>query len=157
MRFDRVHSAGAGLKSGLGAAAVAAVWASPALADELANCADPMTQLDMNICAHEAWERADADLNLAYGMAIDRAREIDADALEWNSQRRVGTAETDAVTTEEMLRRAQRAWITYRDAACLVESDLARGGSLQPMLYAGCREDLTLQRTESLRFFGELN
>ncbi|MEM9349388.1 MAG: lysozyme inhibitor LprI family protein [Pseudomonadota bacterium] len=135
----------------LGAILVAAQH-TPAQA---ADCSYPQTQLDMNTCAYEAWQQADEDLNLAYGMAVDRAKRIDS--FDASTPRRAGGPDAEGVPTEEMLRRAQRAWISFRDAACLVESDMAKGGSMQPLLYWSCAEGLTRSRTEQLRFFGELN
>ena len=61
------------------------------------------------------------------------------------------------VTNSEMLRDAQRAWIPFRDKACAAESNLARGGTMQSMLVSSCMERLTRQRTEDLRYFGEVN
>ena len=122
--------------------------AGPAAGADTLDCADPQTQTDMNVCAHLAFQIADEDLNAAYAVAIDQAKRIDGFAAEGGMVR--------PATTEETLRTAQRAWIVYRDSACSVESDLALGGSMAPMLYAGCREALTLERTEHLRYFGEL-
>jgi uncharacterized protein YecT (DUF1311 family) len=54
-------------------------------------------------------------------------------------------------TTEAKLREAQRAWIVFRDAHCTVEGyDQARGGSMEPMVYHGCRARLTRERTRQL-------
>jgi uncharacterized protein YecT (DUF1311 family) len=52
---------------------------------------------------------------------------------------------------EASLREAQRAWVAFRDAHCRLESYEARGGSMQPMLDAGCRATLTRARTAELR------
>jgi uncharacterized protein YecT (DUF1311 family) len=41
--------------------------------------------------------------------------------------------------------------VTFRDAQCQGESYEARGGSMQPMLYQGCRATLTRARTAELR------
>lgn len=122
----------------------------PAQAQEEAiDCNDPVTQFEMNECAYRDWQAADANLNEAYGFAIAHAQRIDTSAAM--------TGDTRDTGTEEMLRRAQRAWITFRDAACSVESDIALGGSMQPMLYSGCMTALTRRRAEDLRYFGEFN
>ncbi|MEM8592811.1 MAG: lysozyme inhibitor LprI family protein [Pseudomonadota bacterium] len=133
---------------------VAYVAASPLAAQNM-DCAEPITQLDMNQCAYAAWQEADAQLNDAYRLAIAKARRIDS--FDPALPRRAGGPETDGVSTEEMLRRAQRAWITFRDAACLVDSDIARGGSMQPLLFSSCAASLTRTRTEQLRSFGEFD
>ena len=52
---------------------------------------------------------------------------------------------------EASLREAQRAWVTFRDAHCRLQSFEARGGSMQPMLLSQCKAYLTELRTEQLR------
>ena len=44
------------------------------------DCSDPQTQIEMNECAAQFYRFADEDLNLAYGMARDMAKLIDADS-----------------------------------------------------------------------------
>ncbi|MGR3491823.1 MAG: lysozyme inhibitor LprI family protein [Shimia sp.] len=130
--------------------------ASPGRAQEI-DCGEPMTQMAMNHCAYLDWQEADRLLNDAYGAAMKRAKRLDADYANFPMTRRAGNPEDEAVTTEEMLRRAQRAWITYRDAACVVESDLAKGGSIQPLIFTTCAEELTRARTEALISFGDFD
>lgn len=119
-------------------------FAAPVAAEDL-DCENAMTQLDMNRCAHQAYLLADEDLNIAYGMAVDAARLMDEYLQD---------GEVPAVT---MLRDAQRAWITFRDKACELESTIVRGGSMQPLIYASCLERETRARSESLRYFAEVN
>lgn len=107
-------------------------------AAQTADCSNQDTQLDMNECAAQAFDAADAELNRVYGVAVGFARQIDAESK--------GPA-------EEKLRVAQRAWVTYRDAACASESSLYEGGSIQPLIYSGCLERLTLARTNDLYVF----
>ena len=109
------------------------------------DCTAPQTQTEITTCAAQYYQMADEDLNLAYGMARDMARQIDLNAPQGQSS---------SVT---LLRDAQRAWIQYRDLACSAESMLAAGGSMQPALQLSCLERLTRARTEDLRYFGEVN
>ena len=112
------------------------------------NCANPQAQQEMNYCAGQDFERADTELNAAYRTAIAGAQEADRDyarATQGNEMRDSGPGE------EASLREAQRAWVTFRDAQCQGESYEARGGSMQPMLYQGCRATLTRARTAELR------
>lgn len=51
---------------------------------------------------------------------------------------------------EVALRDGQRAWITFRDQACLAEAYVFAGGSAQPMVYSGCQARLTEQRAADL-------
>ena len=107
----------------------------PALAD----CSDPQSQSEMNICAHEAYMVADKELNEIYPRAMASMKEIDQ-YLEANLK---GAAQT--------LREAQRAWITFRDKACEANGFQARGGTMESMLVGGCLARLTRERTQHLR------
>jgi uncharacterized protein YecT (DUF1311 family) len=112
------------------------------------NCANPQAQQEMNYCAAQDAERADAELNSVYRTAI-----TDAQAADREYARAMGGATgRDAGPGEEAtLREAQRAWVSFRDANCRLESFEARGGSMQPMLDGGCRATMTRARTAELR------
>lgn len=106
-------------------------------------CDDPQNQHDMNACAGIDFERADAELNAVWREAIADARAGDAEIDRRYDQR---------PTAEDKLREAQRAWIVFRDAHCTVDAYAgARGGSMEPMLYQGCRAQLTRERIGQLR------
>jgi uncharacterized protein YecT (DUF1311 family) len=105
------------------------------------HCSDPQNQSDMNICAGIDFERADAELNSAWREAIAGARAADRE-LDRDDER---------PTNEAVLRQAQRAWLSFRDAHCGWEGYEARGGSMEPMLYNGCRARITRERTAQLR------
>jgi len=105
-------------------------------------CNDAQTQLAMNMCAELDFERADAQLNAAWREAIAAARASDRE-IDRSDQR---------PTEEAKLREAQRAWLLFRDAQCTVEGyEEARGGTMEPMVYSGCRARLTRERTAQLR------
>ncbi len=109
-------------------------------ADESADCAEAMTQTAMTICAAQGYERADAELNRVWRelRAVTRA----ADAEPHDDGRPGHWASLLA---------AQRAWLAYRDAHCRLVGYDARGGSLEPLLVANCRAELTRERTRSMR------
>jgi len=46
---------------------------------------------------------------------------------------------------------AQRAWLTFRDAECRIESYEWRGGTMQPFTENQCLTQLTRSRTQQLR------
>lgn len=115
----------------------AALPLAPAMA---ADCSDPVTTLEMRICAAEDLKRADAQLNAAYRDA--KAAAAEADAL--HEERADGGA-------VHHLREAQRAWIKLRDADCALAGFPFRGGTLEPVLITSCHADLTEKRTEDLR------
>lgn len=106
------------------------------------NCDDPQHQAEMNLCAVRDFEAQDAELNRVWAEQIAGARAADREIDRQFDQR---------PTEEEMLRRAQRAWVTFRDAHCTVEGYReARGGSMEPMVYEGCRARLTEERIGQL-------
>ncbi len=102
------------------------------------NCREAMTQQDMNACAALDHEAADKDLNAAYAQARAFMRRMDTELTASQSG------------AEVALREAQRAWIPYRDKACLAEGFMMRGGSAEPMLVLGCKARLTQQRAQEL-------
>ena len=93
------------------------------------NCNNAMAQNDMNICADKDYRKADAALNLTY-----------KDTLKGQ----------DAHSTD-LLRKAQRAWIAFRDAECVYQNVENEGGSIYPMVYSGCLTRLTKIRIQQLR------
>ena len=115
-----------------------AYWvALPAFAQTV-DCEDAVTQSDMNICASLDWEEADDALNEAYRAAIRVMKQIDST---------LPAAERGA---EDVLRRAQRAWVPVRDATCEANGFAMKGGSAQPLVIYGCMAQLTRERTEIL-------
>ena len=119
---------------------VLACLSLPAAAQEI-DCANAVTQQDMNQCAYNDWEAADADLNTAYKRAMTLLKSWDADL----PQAEQGGAEA--------LKEAQRAWITFRDRACEAEGYAMKGGSAEPLLVFGCMRQLTEDRTAQLVAF----
>jgi len=107
------------------------------------NCAEPVTQADMNACNAIDFERADGELNAVWPGLIAQARRQDAE-LDRRYDRRPGY--------EQVLREAQRSWIAFRDSHCTwVGYEEARGGSMEPMSFNGCRAQLTRDRISQLR------
>ena len=122
---------------------LAAFLASVSLcAAEEVDCENAQTQMDMNICADKDYQQADKALNAAYKKAVAAAREMDDNVKD------MGEAYVGAV---DALKRAQRAWIGYRDGQCEFAGFEARGGSMEPMLVSGCLADLTRKRTDELK------
>lgn len=118
---------------------VAVLALSGTQAQDKPDCSNAMTQLEMNQCANMDFQAADAELNMIYKKAMEKMRETDS----YLPDNLKGAAET--------LRDAQRAWIPYRDKACEAYGFLARGGSMEPMLYSNCLADLTSQRVKDLQ------
>ncbi|NBZ88754.1 lysozyme inhibitor LprI family protein [Stagnihabitans tardus] len=109
----------------------------------LANCADPVDQVEMTECAGQAYQAADEDLNATYKLAMAAMKAWDADLPK------------DQRGAEEALRKAQRAWLPYRDAVCENEVFFYKDGSIAPLVGLACLERLTRQRAEELRAMAE--
>lgn len=119
--------------------------AAPALAEDEpdVDCANAITQPDLNDCAYQEYEAADAELNAVYRQAMTAAQNVDKE---------LEGADIGAV---EALKTAQRAWIGYRDDQCEFAGFQARGGQAEPMLVSGCLAQLTQKRTAELNEFLE--
>ncbi len=104
------------------AAGVFLVFGGSALAQD---CGSPNTQLEMNQCAHAAFQQADAALNDKYQAILKRLGDD-------------GSA--------NLFRAAQRVWVPFRDAECAFAASPYEGGSMQPMVVSSCLEDLTNRR-----------
>jgi uncharacterized protein YecT (DUF1311 family) len=108
----------------------ASLWAAPAaLAYE---CQD-QTQRGLDICADANFQKADAALNASYKEIVHRLK--------------------DAAPTTKLLVTAQKAWLAYRDAECAFSSSANSGGSIYPMVFSICLEEVTQQRTKELGVF----
>ncbi|MCA0344785.1 MULTISPECIES: lysozyme inhibitor LprI family protein [unclassified Shinella] len=112
------------------------------------DCQNAQAQIEMNICAGRDYEAADEELNAAYKVTMAAARKMDEQARE------MGEHYVGAV---DALKRAQRAWIGYRDGQCELAGFEARGGSMEPMLVSGCLADLTRKRTAELKAVSEFS
>jgi uncharacterized protein YecT (DUF1311 family) len=111
--------------------------ATPIAAQDV-DCANATAQVELTYCAEQDWIEADADLNAAYKAAMALMKQIDADLP------------SDEQGAAANLKVAQRAWISFRDAACAAEGYLMHGGSAEPMVIYGCRAGLTKVRAADL-------
>ncbi|MBE9179859.1 DUF1311 domain-containing protein [Oculatella sp. LEGE 06141] len=94
-----------------------------------AECDNPQTQVEINICAQAGYEAADRQLNRVYQQLKNSL----------NSQE------------QEQLIEAEEAWIEFRDSNCELESSQFEGGSIQPTIRYGCLEEMTRNRTAELQ------
>ena len=111
--------------------------AGPVMGQDV-DCDNPQTQTEMTQCAQWDWAAADEELNGVYSAAVAVMQDTDAN---------LSAAERGA---EEALRAGQRAWVTFRDNACLAEAYAFTGGSMQPMVQMGCMARLTWARVGDL-------
>lgn len=116
----------------------AAILMPFAIQAQEANCQNPQTTLEMKICAGQELTAADGVLNANYSKARDYMREIDDNLT------------GELAGAEIALRDAQRAWIKFRDGACVAEGFPVRGGTLESVLVISCLARLTNQRADDL-------
>ena len=97
-----------------------ALLAEPALADDL-DCSDKTlstgVQSTLNACAVRDAERSDRTLDATYGRLAGKLNDGGRAAL----------------------KKAELAWIAFRDATCDLETSSYAGGSMRPMVIAACR------------------
>ena len=108
------------------------------------DCTDPQSTLEMKLCTQRELDRADAELNRVYTEAIAAARE------QYRSMRGEPGYEK-MPDSEAMLRKAQRAWIAFRDANCDYQYQVYYGGSLAGLSYLACKSEMTKARVKELR------
>jgi uncharacterized protein YecT (DUF1311 family) len=115
---------------------------TPATEDEAIDCDHAQYQIEMNLCAARDFESSDAALNAQWVETAARMKALDAE-VDGEHDKQPGHFDT--------LLEGQRAWLKFRDAQCLSESFMARGGSMQPMLISHCKAYMTELRTQQLR------
>jgi uncharacterized protein YecT (DUF1311 family) len=101
---------------------------TPTKADPCAN-ANLRTQLEINQCRAQEYQKADAKLNEAYKpllAALDDEHQV-------------------------LLKAAQRAWLAFRDAECQLQASQAMHGSLESFLQSTCLQALTEARIKDLK------
>jgi uncharacterized protein YecT (DUF1311 family) len=94
------------------------------------------SQLEMNQQAFKDYQKADAEMTRVY-----------------NKVQKTLTLATE----KKLLLDAQRAWIKYKEAHCKSVAEAYNGGSMRPMIYAGCLRELTEERTKSIKKYLETN
>jgi uncharacterized protein YecT (DUF1311 family) len=102
-------------------------WESPAYQACMKTAA---TTAAMGACNSAELGRRDAELNSAYSQLIGALKIPERTAP---------------------MRKAQRAWISYRDAQCEAEGAEALGGTLASLIIGSCRIGLTYERTLKLQ------
>lgn len=87
------------------------------------------TQSEMNETANAKYKKADAELNRVYKqlMAI----------LDKNEK--------------SLLIQSEKDWVKYRDSHCKFEVSQYEGGSIQPLIYSTCLEELTRKRIAEIK------
>ncbi|MFC5068198.1 lysozyme inhibitor LprI family protein [Flaviflagellibacter deserti] len=110
--------------------AIAVLATTPAHAQE---CNESSNQHELHVCADEAYKKTNAELNTTYQEIMGRLKDDDP--------------------TREMLVKAQRAWLAFRDAECDFATFAAKDGSIWPMLNLQCLGALTAKRIIDLKVY----
>jgi len=112
-------------------ALAAALCGGPAAAasDPALDCDNATTQADINQCAGQDYQRADAELIQLYAELMPRLDK----------------------TRQTMARTAQRVWLRYRDLQCSYEAAAYEGGSMEFMVHNACLARITSQRNDTLK------
>ncbi|WP_260961963.1 lysozyme inhibitor LprI family protein [Pseudomonas citri] len=97
------------------------------------DCANATTQGDMNQCAAQENKAADKELNSLYQQITARLK--------------------DNPETRQMLVKAQRAWISFRDAECSFSASGVEGGSVYPLIHNNCITAQTKIRIEAFKTY----
>ncbi|HUS12991.1 MAG TPA: lysozyme inhibitor LprI family protein [Pyrinomonadaceae bacterium] len=92
-------------------------------------CSNVSSQSEMTICWRKEYKAADTRLNLVYRQLVSMLGE--EEKLE--------------------LKKAQTAWLKYRDANCEFAANQYKGGSMRPMIYAICLAEMSDNRTSELK------
>jgi uncharacterized protein YecT (DUF1311 family) len=108
-------------------AATLLIASGPALAAQ-PDCANATTQAAMDQCASNSLKASDAKLNQTYKALLAKVSK-------------------DGKTK---LQKAQRAWLSWRDAQCDFITAGSSGGSVHAMAQASCIEQLTQAQTALL-------
>ncbi|WP_166126661.1 lysozyme inhibitor LprI family protein [Flavobacterium bernardetii] len=87
------------------------------------------TQAEMNKIAHDDFKKADAELNKVYKKVI----------------------EVLDVTEKQLMIKAQKDWLKFRDSHCKFEIEQFKGGSISPLIYSTCLSERTNVRIEDLK------
>ncbi|SRR5712692_7537124 len=94
-----------------------------------AQCEDAKSTLQINECFAKELKKAEAEVNKIYQLTVKKLQPDDA----------------------ALLRRAQRAWLAYRDAQCEAEHALWGGGTGGPAALMSCKVELTRQRVAEIQ------
>jgi uncharacterized protein YecT (DUF1311 family) len=105
--------------------ALAFLAPAPAFADA---CSNAQTQAQMDACAANEYRAATDTINNLYKETFRR----------YDPQ------------GQDLLRKSERAWISFRDAECDFRTDGNKGSTIWPMVHAQCLTELTRVRIKQL-------
>ena len=107
-------------------------FAASSQKDGVPDCKSPVTQLDMNMCASDAYKQSDKRLNDLYNKKIQTLL---------------------SASTKKQFKAAQKSWLSFRDKSCEYEASPWEGGSGQPMIRLECLKKFTDQRIKDIELY----
>jgi uncharacterized protein YecT (DUF1311 family) len=122
-------------------AALLLLATAPGVDIDATDCDDNSPQQMLNICAANAAQAADHEMNLVWKRVAAEMKLRDSE-IDRKTDREPGFFDT--------LLASQRAWLTYRDKHCLLASFEMRGGSGAAQIHGGCFHELTRARIAQL-------
>lgn len=134
----KINSFIAGLMAG-------AATAGAVSAQSTAECTNPEMTEQFNECAWEAFIRADQDLETAFLMALEGARQID------------DIFPDGPATAEAQIYYSQQDFYNYRDSKCAADALPYQDADLYSAVHSFCLEAMTRRRDEDLRIVWEAN
>lgn len=105
----------------------------------VADCAEVVTTLQMNVCGAFDLARAEEQMFQYLDVALRRARLSDQEVTG-----------PEPVEIARYLEASQVAWAAYADQACLAVYEDAKGGTIRTIIWLGCRLELTRERTHTI-------
>ena len=109
-------------------------------------CLNAVSQNELNACAAQEAEKADAEMAIALAKAKKAMEAIDKDVSEVRPNPAGGV---------EALELSQQGWLQYREGRCVIEGFNERGGSMEPMMVSQCEEEMTRARIAELNEMAE--
>jgi len=109
-------------------------------------CLNALSQNELNACAAQEAEKADAEMAIALAKAKKAMEAIDKDVSEVRPNPAGGV---------EALELSQQGWLQYREGRCVIEGFYERGGSMEPMMVSQCEEEMTRARIAELNEMAE--
>jgi len=113
-------------------------FAATANADDKLNCENPTANVEIGQCTVLGFEKADKELNMIWPKMKAAAQDSDT--------------ENDNHKNIDALLASQRTWLAFLEAECAWQAlHQMQGGSGGPIVYWGCKTDLTKQRIKQLQ------
>jgi uncharacterized protein YecT (DUF1311 family) len=102
-------------------------------------CNPSGSTIELAACAQASFERADRELNIVYSRLMRKAQTMDKSG-----------APDDLDKAVDRVRKAQRAWVAWRDTECQLRSLVNKGGSIERIEWPSCSAELTQERVKVL-------